>query len=264
MAQPLFTVVVPTHKRLDSLKQTIAAINVQTLSNDLFDVVVVNDGEDPATSKWLAENSINFLAISQSGPATARNKGAASAAGKFIAFTDDDALPEKEWLQSAAEYLKMNPAERVLEGPVVADGKPAPLTHYINHSGAGGFLTCNLIVEKSLFEKADGFNTAFLYPMNEDYDFALRIQKLTPIKFVEKMKVVHPVRKLSFLKVFSEAATYVSRRVASDRILYELHTEEYRFVKAKKTSAETLKRQAMLYLFDEIRKTDNKLKHPFR
>lgn len=38
----------------------------------------------------------------QKGPAAARNRGAARAVGDFLCFTDDDCIPDRQWLNALA------------------------------------------------------------------------------------------------------------------------------------------------------------------
>jgi glycosyltransferase involved in cell wall biosynthesis len=262
MTPPLFTVVVPTCNRLALLKKTIDALGKQTLSQYLFTIIVVNDGSCAETSKWLTQQKITHIDIEACGPATARNRGASLASNEFIAFTDDDALPAVDWLSEAYKFIKENSNTNAFEGRVIAQGIKKPLTHFVEHDGAGGFLTCNLFVRRLLFHKLNGFNIVFRYPMNEDYEFAVRLQKEINIDYVNTLIVYHPVISLSFMQQFENASSFVTKRVVSDKILFELQPDNYGDVKADSTFLGTLRRQALFYTFDEIRRTSNLLYNP--
>ena len=71
---------------------------------DRFEVIVVDDGSEPPMDSVVSffRDRLELVLLSQanSGPAAARNTGAAQAKGKFLAFTDDDCTPAPDWLYS--------------------------------------------------------------------------------------------------------------------------------------------------------------------
>ena len=54
-------------------------------------------------------------------PATRRNRAASAASGEYLAFIDDDATADKDWLANAVRYLDDNPDVLAIGGP-----DPAP------------------------------------------------------------------------------------------------------------------------------------------
>jgi len=107
---PFFTVVVPTRNRPASLAACLEALARQTFED--FEVVVVDDGSRPAAEVApgvVAGRGIRCLRLSGAGPAAARNAGADAAAGAYLAFLDDDCLPEVDWLAQLAEACRRWP-----------------------------------------------------------------------------------------------------------------------------------------------------------
>jgi glycosyltransferase involved in cell wall biosynthesis len=75
------------------------------LIREAFELIVVSDGPDKLTANALAGFQTNHLprlryliTTEKRGPAAARNYGWLNAKGTLIAFTDDDCLPDADWL----------------------------------------------------------------------------------------------------------------------------------------------------------------------
>src|SRR2546430_13920788 len=101
---PAASVVVATHQRAHLLPRLIKALEDQEAA-PAFEVIVVDDSSTDGT--WdvlvgLASSSTVRLrplqTLRNSGPAAARNLGWRSAAGRVVAFTDDDCVPRPGWL----------------------------------------------------------------------------------------------------------------------------------------------------------------------
>ena len=94
----IVSAVIPTRGRPELLQRAVRSALAQTLR--AIEVVVVIDGEDPATSLALKEwthqdGRLRVLALPASvGGSDARNRGVEAASGEWIAFLDDD----DEWL----------------------------------------------------------------------------------------------------------------------------------------------------------------------
>src|SRR5271156_6668753 len=94
----IVSAVIPTRGRAELLCRAVRSALAQTLRE--IEVVVVIDGEDPATSIALDElaqqdGRLWVLALGASvGGSDARNRGVDAAAGEWVAFLDDD----DEWL----------------------------------------------------------------------------------------------------------------------------------------------------------------------
>jgi glycosyltransferase involved in cell wall biosynthesis len=95
--------VIPTHGRPELVVRAVRSALAQTYRD--VEAVVVIDGADPATEKTLGQlgdKRLKVIALPDSvGAAQARNIGAESARGDWIAFLDDDDewVPEKTQLQ---------------------------------------------------------------------------------------------------------------------------------------------------------------------
>jgi glycosyltransferase involved in cell wall biosynthesis len=113
-ANPYITVIIPTYNRRKQLEKCLEALSQQTLAQDAFEVIVVNDGSTDDTRKFLdeAETQIdNLSALHQenAGQGNARNYALTRARGQIILFIGDDIYGAKDFLETHAEFHKRNP-----------------------------------------------------------------------------------------------------------------------------------------------------------
>src|SRR4051794_25678318 len=104
---PHISVVVPTYRRPELLKRCLTALAAQSLPPSAFEVVIADDEPSEETRKLVerwSESSdciIRYVPVrGPHGPAAARNVGWHAARGEIIAFTDDDCIPQSQWLQN--------------------------------------------------------------------------------------------------------------------------------------------------------------------
>lgn len=92
---PKLSIIIPTHKRADLLKQCLEHLEQQTMVDDL-EVIVVSDGHDDATAslmqnaEWKMQNKPQFLEITKSQQGVARNRGVQEAQSPICLFSQDD------------------------------------------------------------------------------------------------------------------------------------------------------------------------------
>ena len=103
--RPEISVVVCTYtaRRWDGLGANIAALQAQTLRPR--EILVVVDHE-PSLLERIGSELPGTIALPSAGPpglAGSRNTGARAATGGVVAFVDDDAVPEPDWLLRLAE-----------------------------------------------------------------------------------------------------------------------------------------------------------------
>lgn len=232
MHTPLISVVVSTFNRKESLLQTLHGLEAQTYSRNLFEVIIVNDGSSDGTEDMLknyaATTPLAFRFVSQrnGGPAAARNKGIALACGTWIAFTDDDCIPDTNWLQSIYSTIS-NTNWIGIQGSTYTDrDQITPLTHQIdNETGNRSVPTCNAAYLRSALLEVGGFDELFPFPHNEDADLAWRIQQIGIIGFSEHMRMYHPPRVDAFKKVAKRMRILESefRLYYKNKSSYQLH-----------------------------------------
>lgn len=109
---PRISTIIATCNRPRLLREALDSLAAQSLPP--LEVIVVDDGSAPdtraAVSDWAARTARRDLALrylyqANSGPAVARNRGMAAAAGDLLHFMDDDDLLEPDALRQLAAAL---------------------------------------------------------------------------------------------------------------------------------------------------------------
>ncbi len=201
MSQPLlFSVIVPTRHRNDSLAACLERLapGAQSLPADQYEVIVTDDGSQSTAGPMLREKFpwARWVAGPRQGPAANRNCGARLARGQWLAFTDDDCLPEPGWLEAYAAAIQAHRGEPVLEGSVHA-GRPRRSLGEISPTKDSGskMWSCNFAIPRSLFQSLGGFDERFPHADLEDVELSVRIRKAGhALVFVPAASVCHPWR----------------------------------------------------------------------
>jgi glycosyltransferase involved in cell wall biosynthesis len=174
MTELAVTVVVPTYRRSDRLPRLIAAMEAQTLPSDRFEVVVVDNGSNDDTSAVLEQLAaattvqLRPLVITENrGPARARNLGWRSAAAPVVAFTDDDCVPEPQWLEWGLRTICADPSVGVVQGCTLKPLGSYGYTRWTSFreitSPSPWFEGCNLFFRREALEAGGGFDEGIVF-----------------------------------------------------------------------------------------------------
>jgi len=201
------SVVIPTFKRPDLLRQCIEAIDGQNFNKGLFEVVVIADGPDMLSAQVVSDMQKRMENLQlfyhelpeKKGPAAARNFGWKQGKGELILFTDDDCIPSKSWLENYRDaYISTNKKMVSFTGRVVVPVPDLPTDYEknVSHLATADFITANCACSKMALELVHGFDEEFPAAWREDsaLEFELLKHEIPIIKLAEAM-VTHPVRK---------------------------------------------------------------------
>lgn len=216
--KPKISVIVCTYNRTDLLPGCLLALSEQTLSTELFEVVIVDNNSTDNTQEIVnrvVSSNTNFRIITESkqGLSHARNRGWQEAVGEFIAYIDDDAKAEPDWLMQMYSFIKCNSTVEAFGGPYRAFYlKPPPFwfpPEYGNWSlGEVGrkietgkeFLSgSNIVFHKDLLASFGGFRTSLgmkgqQISYGEETRLLLDIaESQKPVYYVPEMRVSHLV-----------------------------------------------------------------------
>src|SRR5439155_9061127 len=97
---PLISVVVCTCNGSRTLAQCLQAI--EQLDYPDFETIVVDDGSTDDTSKIASQFDVSVIRTQNMGLSSARNTGLDAAKGESVAYLDDDAYPDGQWLKYLA------------------------------------------------------------------------------------------------------------------------------------------------------------------
>ena len=112
------SVVVCTRDRSEALEKCLRAAS--RLDYPTFDLVVVDSGsKDPRAQEIAQRHGARYLREPKPGVSRARNRGARACNTEVIAFLDDDALPEPDWLSALALEFQ-DPQVMVVSGRILS------------------------------------------------------------------------------------------------------------------------------------------------
>lgn len=101
--KPSFSIVICTYNRDEYLERTLKSLN--KLKYDFFEVVVVNGPSTDRTEQVINryQDKIKIVKNPVANLSISRNLGIKNSCGDIIAFLDDDAIPEENWLDQISE-----------------------------------------------------------------------------------------------------------------------------------------------------------------
>ncbi|MGF7206204.1 glycosyltransferase involved in cell wall biosynthesis [Skermanella aerolata] len=100
---PKIAAVICTYDRYDVLEKAIDSLRQQTLSKDIYEVIVIDNLPSTQNFKHYSElfhnkDNIRYMAEPMAGLSSARNRGLAECRSDIIAYMDDDAIAANTWL----------------------------------------------------------------------------------------------------------------------------------------------------------------------
>ncbi len=199
-SNPLFSVIIPTYHRNDLLAKCLdcLAAGVQTLSSKQYEVIVTDDGCKTTAQAMICDRYpwVKWVAGPCRGAAANRNNGVKYAQGEWLAFTDDDCLPDPQWLEAYADAIAAQPSCLVFEGRTYVDRPRRTLAEISPANELGGYLwSCNFAIQRQLFASLAGFDERFPYATMEDVDLKQRLTKAGyTFDFIKTAAVCHPWR----------------------------------------------------------------------
>lgn len=183
------SIIIPTYGRSEPLRECLEGVTNLDYPAGRFEVIVVDDGSPepvaPSLETFSERLDLTVFRQPNRGPGAARNTGASRAAGRWLAFTDDDCVPDRDWLAALTDRLR-RADPRTAVGGRTRSGHPddpyAEASRLLEGSrreqalaGTGGleFLsTNNLAVPREAFHAAGGFDERFRN--YEDVEFCHR------------------------------------------------------------------------------------------
>lgn len=225
------SVVIPTCRRPDLLHRCLEAVLGQSLDPHGFEIVVVDDAHDDVTRALVATLQpaggmprLRYMRPPNGrGPAIARNAGWRAASAPLIAFTDDDTVPDKEWLAHGVEAMTGDFV--ALCGRVRVPALQPPTDHALMTMGLENaeFVTANAFVWRDALERIGGFDERFERPWREDSDLQFRLAELGPVGRCADAVVTHPVRPERWGVCLRQ-----QKNALFDALLYKKHPRLYR------------------------------------
>ncbi|HEY7167613.1 MAG TPA: glycosyltransferase [Candidatus Binatia bacterium] len=151
------------------------------------EVIVVNDGSTDNTESIARDSGFRVISTANRGLSHARNVGLKAARGEIVAYLDDDAYPDRDWLKYLAHtFLTTNHAG--VGGPNLAPSNDGPVAECVAHAPGGPvhvLMTdeeaehipgCNMAFRRDALLEIGGFDEQFR-SAGDDVDICWRLQK---------------------------------------------------------------------------------------
>ncbi|QCR22604.1 glycosyltransferase family 2 protein [Pontibacter sp. SGAir0037] len=229
-SDPFISVVIPTRHRNDYLAQCLDCLHpdVQSLKSDNYEVIVSDDGSLTTSESMIKEKYpwVRWVAGPRKGPAANRNNGVQHIRAPWIAFTDDDCLPNSNWIEAYVKAIKTNPSHNVFEGKTMPDREQQRFNEVSPRNEKGGYLwSCNLAVRANYYKEIGGYCEDFHFEL-EDIEFRTRVIKDgQELIFVPEASACHPWRLVNYhYKVGIDSVLTLLKRHPDHRKYYSLTT----------------------------------------
>ena len=219
-----FSIIIPVKEINDYLCESVPYL--MDLDYDDFEILILPNIEPPSLESVFINDRLKIIPSGAVSPAIKRDMGAEQAKFEYLAFLDDDAYPQSEWLRIANNTF----SEKI----VVAIGGPgitpprSPLKEtvsglfYETFIGGGGntyryrpapegfyvedYPSVNLIVQKDAFIEIGGFDNSF-WP-GEDTKLCLDLVKAGHRIWYEPTLLVYHHRRSTYLGHLNQVGGY--------------------------------------------------------
>jgi GT2 family glycosyltransferase len=161
--------------------------DIKKLDYPKFEVIVVDDGSTDQTSTIVGNNGFRVIKTPNNGLSAARNVGWQAARGEIVAYTDDDARPDQDWLKYLAATFytsdcagvggpNVAPADDGQIADCIANAPGGPLHVLLTDREAEHVPGCNMAFRKECLEAVGGFDPQFK-AAGDDVDLCWRMQQ---------------------------------------------------------------------------------------
>lgn len=125
MSEPIVSVILCTRNpRAEVFARVLAALATQTLPHDRWEVIVVDNGSEPAVAipaDWKQPGRLRVVVEPTPGLTAARLRGVREARGDLVVFVDDDNLLDADYLAEAVRLAAAWPHVGVFGGRILPE-----------------------------------------------------------------------------------------------------------------------------------------------
>jgi glycosyltransferase involved in cell wall biosynthesis len=212
---PRISVIVCSFNGSATIRDTLDGL--QNVDYPNFEVLIVNDGSTDSTPKVASEYPFKLINTENRGLSSARNTGLEAATGEIIAYIDDDAYPDPDWLRFLA--ILFNEGGYVGAGgpnlPVPEDGwksqavanAPGPNPVLLTDRVAEHIPGANMAFKRDALKEIGGFDPIYRVA-GDDVDLCWRLRQKDGVIGYAPAAIVWHHRRNSFRKYWKQQEGY--------------------------------------------------------
>jgi GT2 family glycosyltransferase len=182
---PFVSVVICSYNGSATIRDCLTGL--QQLDYPHFEVIVVNDGSTDGLADIVQQYPVQLISTPNRGLSSARNTGLHAAQGEIVAYIDDDAYPDPQWLHYLA-YAYRHSTHAGMGGPNLVPPEDGPIAQSVGNAPGGPvhvLLTddlaehipgCNMSFRREALLAVGGFDPVFR-AAGDDVDVCWRIQQ---------------------------------------------------------------------------------------
>lgn len=141
MNKILVSVIVCTYNREQYIERNLEALSKQSLEKDKYEIIIINNNSTDNTESICKsfinnhpEIKIAYFNEQNQGHSNARNRGIKESKGEYLAFIDDDAFVDFEYVKNIVDFFSKNQNVAALGGkiiPIYEVEEPKWMTKYL-------------------------------------------------------------------------------------------------------------------------------------
>lgn len=181
---PMISVVVCSLNGGSTIRETMEGLARLDYPN--YEVIVIDDGSTDNTGAIAAEYPVRVISTENQGLSNARNAGWRQAAGEIVAYIDDDAWPDPDWLGFLAVAFEnpdfvgvggpnLSPAKDGWIADCIANAPGGPVHVLVTDTRAEHIPGCNMAFRRQALNAIAGFDPVFR-AAGDDVDICWRLQ----------------------------------------------------------------------------------------
>jgi len=174
----MLTVLMATYNGGETLAQVLDAYCKVESPDNGWKLLIVDNGSTDDTKEIITSFnqrlSLTYLFEPRSGKNAALNSGLSSVTGDLVVFTDDDVLPEPDWLRQICSSAARQPSFSIFGGPVVPRWERPPEewilkwvplgpTYTVLNVGAEGPISPRMVFGPNMAVRTDIFRRGYRF-----------------------------------------------------------------------------------------------------
>ncbi len=202
--RPMFSVIIPLYNKEHYIRFTLDSVLAQKFQD--YEVIVINDGSidnSPAIARSFRDERLRVIDQENGGVSSARNRGAAEANGRWLAFLDGDDIWSIDHLNELSRLVQEFPGSGLVcttssEVQVGGDFRftspsEGPVRRRIDYfrcasRNIGIVNSSSAAVAVGVFESVGGFSR---YTLGEDLEFWAKVALVSGIAKSDKNTVIY-------------------------------------------------------------------------